>query len=159
MARYNRWQNGSLYGAAETLSDAERRKERGAFFGSIHGTLCHLLWGDRIWMHRFTGSPKPPGGIKDSPGLIDAWDDLVAQRRAMDETIIAWSDGLSEDWLRGSDTWFSGAVGREVTKPIWVLVTHFFNHQTHHRGQAHAMLTAAGAKPMDTDIIFMPDGA
>lgn len=157
MARYNRWQNESLYAAAATLSDAERRRERGAFFGSIHRTLNHLLWGDLIWMHRFVGSPKPPGGIKDSPELVADWDELVKRRQAMDETIIAWAAGLSQDWLEGSDTWFSGAMGREVTKPHWVIVTHLFNHQTHHRGQVHTMLTAAGAKPGDTDIVFMPE--
>jgi uncharacterized damage-inducible protein DinB len=159
MSRYNRWQNQSIYGAAAALSDAERRQERGAFFGSIHGTLNHILWGDRIWMHRFAGSEKPPGGIKDSPRLIADWDDVVRQRRAMDETIIAWADGLQQEWLNGSDTWFSGAMRREVTKPHWIMVTHLFNHQTHHRGQVHAMLTAAGAKPTDTDVVFMPDGA
>jgi uncharacterized damage-inducible protein DinB len=159
MARYNRWQNKSLYGAAATLSDAGRREERGAFFGSIHGTLCHLLWGDLIWMHRFSGSPKPAGGIKESPGLIADWEELVKRRRDMDETIIAWADGLQQEWLNGSDTWFSGAMGREVTKPHWIIVTHLFNHQTHHRGQVHAMLTAAGAKPADTDVIFMPEEA
>jgi uncharacterized damage-inducible protein DinB len=159
MARYNRWQNRSLYGAAAGLTDAARREERGAFFGSIHGTLNHLLWGDQIWMHRFIGSPKPEGGIKESVGLVADWDALSERRRELDETIIAWADGMQQDWLDGSDTWFSGAMGREVTKPKWMLVTHLFNHQTHHRGQVHAMLTAAGAKPTDTDVIFMPEGA
>ena len=66
MARYNRWQNRNLYDSADRLSDEERARERGAFFGSIHGTLDHLLWGDRIWMHRFAGTQKPAGGIKES---------------------------------------------------------------------------------------------
>lgn len=159
LARYNRWQNESLYGAAANLTDEARRRDRGAFFGSIHGTLSHLLWGDSVWMHRFAGSEKPLGGIKDSPGLFKDWDDLATRRKAMDEGIVGWADGLSEIWLRGSITWFSGAMGREVTKPNWVLATHFFNHQTHHRGQAHAMLTAAGARPDDTDLIFLPADA
>ena len=65
MARYNRWQNENLYGVADALSDAERRRERGAFFGSIHATFSHLLWADQIWMSRLAGSPRPEGGIPD----------------------------------------------------------------------------------------------
>jgi uncharacterized damage-inducible protein DinB len=155
MALYNRWQNNSLYDAAATLTDAERRRERGAFFGSIHGTLSHLLWGDGVWMHRFSGAEKPPGGIKDSPGLYADWDELRRLREKMDDAVMTWADGLSEDWLSGATGWHSGAMGRDVSRSNWVLATHFFNHQTHHRGQVHAMLTAAGARPADTDLIFM----
>jgi uncharacterized damage-inducible protein DinB len=158
MAGYNRWQNDSLFATTDTLTDAARRQDRGAFFSSIHGTLSHLIWADAIWMHRFAGTPKPPGGIKDSPSLVDDWADLAAQRIALDATIITWAGTVGNDWLRANMTWFSGAAGREVTKPNWFLTTHFFNHQTHHRGQIHAMLTAAGAKPDDTDLFFMPTG-
>ena len=66
MARYNRWQNENLYGVADLLSDDERRRERGAFFGSIYNTLSHLLWADRTWMSRFTDTPKPKAGIPES---------------------------------------------------------------------------------------------
>src|SRR5262249_61045576 len=69
MARYNRWQNANLYGVADTLSEAERRRERGAFFGSIFATLNHLLWADRIWMSRLAGTPQPTGGIPESVSL------------------------------------------------------------------------------------------
>lgn len=157
MARYNHWQNQSLFREAAGLSDEARRQSRGAFFGSIQGTLSHLLWGDMIWLHRFANMPKPAGGIKDSAGQFASWDELAAKRKTMDETIISWADALSQDWLTGDLTWFSGALGRDVTKSKWLLVTHFFNHQTHHRGQVHAMLTAAGAKPDDTDLPFMTD--
>jgi uncharacterized damage-inducible protein DinB len=156
MARYNRWQNENLYGAAEGLSDAERKRDRGAFFGSIHGTLNHLLWGDRAWMSRFAGTPKVTVGIKDSAGLYPGWEELKRERAQFDRTIIDWAEALDPQWLAGGLTWFSGAMQRELTMPKWVLVTHFFNHQTHHRGQVHAMLTAAGAKPGDTDLCFMP---
>jgi uncharacterized damage-inducible protein DinB len=159
MARYNRWQNQSLYREAELLSDDARRQLRGAFFGSIHDTLSHLLWGDAIWMHRFANTPKPEGGIKDSPGHFADWDNLATKRKAMDEMIVGWTDALDQSWLADDLTWFSGAMGREVTKAKWLLVTHFFNHQTHHRGQVHAMLTAAGAKPDDTDLPFMTEAA
>ncbi len=152
MARYNRWQNNSLYRAADGLTDAARREDRGAFFASIHGTFCHLLWGDSIWMHRFAGTSKPEGGIRESPRLVAGWVELHQRRDAMDATILAWAAGLDPAWLEGDLSWFSGALGKEMTKPRWFLLTHFFNHQTHHRGQVHAMLTAAGARPEDTDL-------
>lgn len=155
MARYNAWQNDSLYTAAATLDDAARRQDRGAFFKSIHGTLCHLLWADQMWLSRFAGTPKPAVRIHDSPGLVASWDDLVAERRTFDRTITDWAAGLSEDWLAGDLTWFSGATQREMTKPVGLVVTHMFNHQTHHRGQVHAMLTAAGARPEDTDLMLV----
>ena len=157
MARYNRWQNRSLYTAADTLSPEERRKDRGAFFASIEGTLNHLLWGDGVWMHRFAGTPKPAGGIAESTRRLPEWDMLKRERVAVDEAIVIWSDGVSEEWLAGDMTWYSGAAGREVSKPNAFLVAHLFNHQTHHRGQVHAMLTAAGAKPDDTDLFLLKD--
>jgi uncharacterized damage-inducible protein DinB len=157
MARYNRWQNQNLYAVADRLSAAERARERGAFFGSIHQTLSHLLWGDRIWLSRLVGLPKPPGGIAESVALYPDWDGLKAQRADCDRVIIDWADTIAPDWLAAEQTYFSGAIGREVTKPRWVLVTHMFNHQTHHRGQVHCMLTQAGGRPSDTDLPFMPE--
>lgn len=158
-SRYNEWQNRSLYGAAGTLGDAERERDRGAFFGSIHGTLAHLLWGDQIWMSRFAGTarPKAPNGRAAVTQYPD-WNDLARERVDFDQVIIGWADSLAPSWLEGDLTWFSGGTGRELTKPKWILVTHLFNHQTHHRGQVHAMLTAAGTKPDDTDIGFMAWG-
>ncbi|PZO03672.1 MAG: damage-inducible protein DinB [Hyphomicrobiales bacterium] len=155
MARYNAWQNRSLYAAAATLDDVARRQDRGAFFRSIHGTFCHLLWADRMWLSRFAGTPKPAVRIHESGELVAAWDDLVAERKAFDTTITDWADALSPDWLSGDLTWFSGATQREMSKPVGLLVAHMFNHQTHHRGQVHAMLTAAGAKPEDTDLMLI----
>jgi uncharacterized damage-inducible protein DinB len=157
MARYNRWQNENLYGAADRLSDTARRQERGAFFGSIHKTLSHLLWADRIWMSRFTGMPRPPGGIPESVSLYPDWENLKAERTAFDATILDWADGIDPAWLAADHTYYSGAMKREVTMPRWVLITHMFNHQTHHRGQVHCLLTQAGGKPSDTDLPFMPD--
>ena len=157
MARYNRWQNRSIFGAADTLSSEERRRDRGAFFKSIEGTLNHLLWGDSMWLHRFAATPRPSGSIADSASRIPDWDQLQAERKAVDEAIVIWSDGVGEDWLTENSTYFSGALGREVTLSRQLLVAHFFNHQTHHRGQVHAMLTAAGAKPDDTDLMLLKD--
>jgi uncharacterized damage-inducible protein DinB len=158
MARYNRWQNQNLYGAADRLSDDERRRERGAFFGSIHKTLSHLLWADRIWMSRFTPDvPRPQGAIPDSVALYPDWDNLKSERVGFDQTMIGWADTLEPAWLAADHTYYSGAAKRDVLKPRWFLVTHLFNHQTHHRGQVHCMLTQAGAKPSDTDLPFLPD--
>ena len=157
MARYNQWQNAGLYGVADALSDSERRQERGAFFGSIHKTLSHLLWGDRMWMSRFSDVSAPQGGIAGSVTLYADWDILKNERVAFDDTIAHWAGGLDQAALEGDLTWFSGAAQREITKPKWLLVSHMFNHQTHHRGQVHCMLTQAGGKPQATDLPFMAE--
>lgn len=156
MAAYNKWQNRSVYTAADGLNDAERKEERGAFFGSIHATLNHLLWADQIWMSRFAGTPGPKAGsIPDSVNQIDDWQDLKRQRVAFDDIIVGWAQDLDPMWLKSSLTWFSKATGREMTAANALLAAHLFNHQTHHRGQVHAMLTAAGAKPDDTDLMLL----
>lgn len=158
MAAYNRWQNGNIYGAADGLSEADRQADMGAFFGSIEATLNHLLWGDKMWMHRFSGRPLPHvSGIKSSVNETQDWNALKAERDGLDAEITAWAGAITAADLEGDLTWYSGALGREVSKPYWSTITHFFNHQTHHRGQVHAMLTAKGAKPSDTDLFVMPD--
>jgi uncharacterized damage-inducible protein DinB len=155
MAAYNRWQNENLYGAADQLTDAARKEQRGAFFGSIHATLNHLLWGDQAWMSRFAGTPKPRvPSIPESVGMHEAWDELKRERVAFDGVIVDWAERLDPAWLAGDLTWFSAAMGREVSKSKWLLVTHMFNHQTHHRGQVHCMLTQAGVRPGTTDLPF-----
>jgi uncharacterized damage-inducible protein DinB len=157
MAGYNRWQNENLYDVADRLSDEDRRKERGAFFGSIHKTLSHLLWGDKTWMSRFTDLPQPEVGIPGSVTLFPDWEKLKAERAGFDRTIIDWADKIDDAWLGVDQTFFSRATQREWTRPRWMLVTHMFNHQTHHRGQVHCMLTQAGGRPSDTDLTVMPD--
>jgi uncharacterized damage-inducible protein DinB len=158
MARYNCWQNENLYGVADTLSEDARRQECGAFFGSIHKTLNHLLWADRTWMSRFTSEVQSPQvGIPESVTLYPDWDGLKRERAAFDGTMVDWADRLDANWLHGDITYFSGALNRELTKPRWQLMTHFFNHQTHHRGQVHCMLTQAGGKPHSTDLPAMPE--
>ena len=157
MARYNAWQNRSLYGAADTLSDAQRRENRGAFFGSIHATLAHILFGDQIWMHRLAGTPKPKASsIKESVSAYPDWEDLKRDRAAFDAVMIAWADGIEQSSIDGMLTYYSGAAGREVTRPRPLLITHMFNHATHHRGQAHCLLTGFGCKPDDTDLPLLP---
>jgi uncharacterized damage-inducible protein DinB len=159
LARYNRWQNGNLYDVADGLSDEERRRERGAFFGSIHKTLSHLAWGDRMWMSRLAGTARPPGGIAESVSLYPDWDGLKADRMALDAAIIGWADAVDDAWLAADQTYYSGAAKRDITVPRWIMIMHLFNHQTHHRGQVHCMLTQAGGKPHDTDLPLMPEAS
>lgn len=156
MARYASWRNRAQFAATETLSEDERRRDRSAFFRSIHGTLNHLLWGDRMWMSRFDGLEAPVLPMAESPSLHCAWPALCADRSALDAAIERWSYRLTPELLAGDLSWMSAAVGRQVTRPFQELSMHFFNHQTHHRGQAHAMPTAAGARPGDTDLFLMP---
>lgn len=156
MARYAVWQNQSVYAAADSLNDTERHRDRGAFFGSIHHTLNHILWGDQIWMHRFADTPAPKApSIPESVGQVDSWDDLKCERTSFDGLVANWADALTPDWLAGTMTWYSVAANREISAPHGLLVTHMFNHQTHHRGQVNAMLTAAGATPDDTDLMLL----
>jgi len=159
MARYNAWQNGQVIAAADTLDEAARRADRGAFFGSIMGTLNHVLWADTIWMHRFAGWPKPRGGIPESPALHDDWAALKAARAEADRGILDWAGRVTDAALGTDLVWYSGAIGRDMVSPMALCVVHVFNHQTHHRGQVHAMLTTAGAQPGDTDLFLMPDPA
>lgn len=157
MAAYAVWQNHSIFAAADTLTDAERRLDRGAFFRSIHGTLNHLLWGDQLWLHRLAGTPAPMS--PDIPGSVSAfehWAALKAEREQTDARMLAWGERVAAIDLEGMLGWYSGAIQADITRPRWALVLQLFNHGTHHRGQVHAMLTAAGARPDDTDVPFMP---
>ena len=155
MAAYNAEMNRRLYAAAARLSDAERRKPRGAFWGSIHGTLCHLLWGDQAWMSRFDSWPKPAVIQKESAGLVEDFAELQRLRVDADARISDWAQRVDEPWLAEDLVWFSQSAQRELRNPRGFLVTHFFNHQTHHRGQAHAMITAAGEQTGDTDLFLV----
>ena len=157
MARYNAWQNRSLVAAADGLVEAERRRDRGAFFRSIHATFSHLLWADEVWLHRLIGAPKPAVGGSGSGAYVEDWAEFRARRLATDEAILEWAAKLDPEWLRGMLIWYSGAAKREIGKPRAFVVAHLFNHQTHHRGQIHAMLTAAGAKPDDTDLFLVDE--
>jgi uncharacterized damage-inducible protein DinB len=154
MAHYNAGMNARIYDAASKLSDDERKANRGAFWHSLHGTLSHLLWGDWNWMSRFDGWEKPPVGQKDSATMIADFDTLARERAAADEKISAWASRVDDAWLSGDLTWTSGTVGRSVTMPAGFVVMHFFNHQTHHRGQAHALITRAGGATGDTELML-----
>jgi uncharacterized damage-inducible protein DinB len=155
MASYNKEMNRALYDAAGRLGDAERRRETGAFWGSIHGTLNHLLWADRTWMARFDGWPPPPVLQKESAAMIADFATLKAEREAADAKIEAWAARIDEAWLAADQTWFSGTTQREMRMKRSFLVMHVFNHQTHHRGQVHAMITAANERTGDTDLFLL----
>jgi uncharacterized damage-inducible protein DinB len=155
MAAYNAEMNRRVYAAAGRLSDGARRLPRGAFWGTIHGTLCHVLWGDRMWMSRFDGWEKPAAAITDSAKLVSDFDALCEARIEADGRICDWAARVSPSWLAGNMVWSSASAGREMQTPRGLLVTHFFNHQTHHRGQAHALITAAGEATGDTDLFLV----
>lgn len=157
LARYNAWQNRGFYDEAHAMGEAARRQERGAFWGSIEGTLSHVLWGDLMWMHRLEGWDRPPGGGPESTRFAGSFDALRARREDTDARILAWAEAGPD--LEGELTWHSGATGRDVTRARALCALHMFNHQTHHRGQVHAMMTAAGRRLPDTDLIFMPEDA
>ncbi len=157
MARYNAWQNKSLIAAADRLDDAARRRDGGAFFKSIHGTFNHILWADETWLSRLIGTEKPAVGGRDSAVYIDDWAAFRLRRFARDQTILDWAATVQADWLNGTLTWYSGAAGRELGKPRALAIAHLFNHQTHHRGQIHALLTASKATPDDTDLFLVDE--
>ena len=156
MAHYNGWQNRQLKAALTTLDHAALTQDRGAFFGSILGTANHLLWGDRMWMARFAGIEPPDCGIPESPGLTGSVEEWALERFRTDSAMLLWAKGVRSVDLTGVMRWYSGALGHEVEKPLALCVMHMFNHQTHHRGQIHALLTQAGARAPVTDLPFMP---
>ena len=155
MAAYNAEMNRRLYEAATACPRPSGGATGAGFWGSIHGTLAHILWGDGQWMSRFDGWPRPATPIKESDHLIEDWAELCAARDKADADISRWAAKVDEAWLDEDLTWFSGAAGREISAPKRLFVTHFFNHQTHHRGQAHALITAAGEKTDDTDLFLV----
>lgn len=159
MAHYNRWMNEKVYAACDTLSDEQRKADRGAFFRSIHSTLNHILWGDYMWVGRFTQgtalSKEYPKGILGID-LHEDWNALKRARAAMDEDILAWSEAVEPEWLARDFSWYSGLTKSTRTRPAWLLVAHLFNHQAHHRGQVTTLLSQCGVDPGVTDLMLMP---
>jgi uncharacterized damage-inducible protein DinB len=151
-AAYNRWANERLYDAAAKLTDRDYRADRGAFFKSMHGTLNHLLVGDRIWMHRFTGQGDVPDRLDAI--LYDDFSTLRSARRAEDERIIRYVGALSEADLAGRIRYRTLSSPATLEQEIGPALDHFFNHQTHHRGQAHCLLTALTGDAPSFDLIL-----
>jgi len=157
MASYNAWQNKQLIEIVDAMDQAELDKNRKSFFGSILGTANQLLWGDLLWMSRFDGGAAPQGNLPESPKLHYTADSFLIDRLRADQRITRWAGRVKQMDLVGPMTWYSSSVQRSMTMQKGLCVTHFFNHQTHHRGQLHAMLTAAGQNPDVTDIVFLPE--
>ena len=150
-ARYNEWANRRLYDHAAKLSDAEYRADRGAFFKSMHGTLNHLLTADWVWMHRFTGQGPSPERLD----MIqhEQLADLRRAREAEDKRIVGYIDGLTEAELAGTIRYRRVSTPEVFEQALAPALAHFFNHQTHHRGQAHMILTALGHASLQLDLI------
>lgn len=151
-ADYNRWANRLVYEAAGKLDDAQYRENKGAFFGSLHATLNHVLAADRIWMKRFTGTGEAPKTLDAI--LFDNFAALSAARAAEDDRIVAFIADLSEDALAGHFTYTPVSNPVPVTQRLAPPLAHFFNHHTHHRGQCHMTLTALGAPSLPLDMSY-----
>ncbi len=155
MARYNQWMNERIYSLCAQLTDAERRSDRGAFFKSIHGTLNHLLLADKLWLGRFLGTPFPIDGLDQE--LYQDFNQLAVARKETDEAILAWTNSLTDQVLSGQLLYTSIVNPEPRQYDYWFAVTHFFNHQTHHRGQLSTLLNQCGKDCGVTDLIWLPE--
>ena len=155
MAQYNRWMNERLYELCSRLSDEERKRDVGAFFKSIHGTLNHLLLGDRIWLGRFLGEPFAVASLAQE--LHSDFAELWIERSRTDATIIDWAGSLTSADLAGELAYTSVVNPKPRRYPFWFAVAHFFNHQTHHRGQLTTLLVQCGLDPGVTDLIWLQE--
>jgi len=154
MAAYGAWMNGCMLDRCTTLTDAERKRDLGAFFKSIHGTFDHINYGDVSWMGRLTGSPMPAKRIGEI--THESWSDLDAARRALDLRMTDWAAGVTEAWLAETMSYVSVNDGKTRVLPRWILVTHMFNHGTHHRGQLSTLMKQLGIDPGVTDLPWLP---
>ncbi len=156
LAEYNRRANVRLYDACAALDEGELKRRRPAFFGSIHGTLNHILVGDRIWLARFSGARVPSTGLDAI--LYEDFDELRQARTREDARIIAFVADLSPGDLAATIRYVNNE-GRTFEDSVAVLIAHLFNHQTHHRGQVHGMLSATAVPPpvLDLHRVIHPD--
>lgn len=150
-ARYNRWANRRLYDAVATLPEADFGRDLGAFFGSLRGTLNHVLVADRIWLHRLTG--EGPTHARLDEIACESLAGLREARAAEDERILRVIDGLGEARLAGTLA-YRNMKGQAFEQKLALVLAHFFNHQTHHRGQAHALLTRLGHAGPELDLLY-----
>lgn len=157
MATYNAWQNRNMRSVCETLTEAELRADRGAFFGSVMATLNHILWGDALWMSRLDGGDGPSKPATDHKELCPTFASWTQERQRMDQRIINWAKGVSVESLSGDLRWHAQMLNKDMQKSMGLCVVHLFNHQTHHRGQVHTLLTGFGRKTEDTDLVLMPE--
>jgi len=166
MANYNQWMNRKLYDAASTLSDAELLMDRQAFFGSILGTLNHVALGDTVWLKRFARHPAGYTALTPLEAIAAPVDlrqlafadirELATHRAWLDQLIIDWAHTVRERDL-DQRLHYSNMRGVTADKPFFSLLVHFFNHQTHHRGQATTLLSQAGLDVGTTDLLALID--
>ncbi len=154
LARYNRWMNERLYAVVGEFSPEERARDRGAFFGSMHRTLNHILWADRAWLARFTDQPyaEPAYGAD----MYGDFAQLAREREITDTAILGWAGQLSAAWLAGTLDYRRSSDGGRRILPRWIAVTHLFSHATHHRGQLATLVAQAGKDLGATDLPAMP---
>ena len=157
MAEYNGWMNDKVYAACATLSDGERKLDRGAFFKSIHGTLNHLLWGDRANLSRLLKWDLPMGQPDDI--LFDDFEALRSERKRLDRIWLDWAEQLEEGALSAPIDVRSVVYKVHRRMPLYLLVVQALNHQTHHRGQLTTLLSQLGIDIGSTDLPFMPFAA
>ncbi|MGI9364701.1 MAG: DinB family protein [Rhizobiaceae bacterium] len=151
-AAYNRWANLRLYEAAGTMSEEDFHRDCSVAFHSMHGTLNHILVGDAIWLARFQQSPPPPHKLDTI--LAETLDELGELRSQADSRIIQFVDGLDMDQINAAFTYAPVTLPEPVTLQLGPALAHLFNHQTHHRGQAHAILTRLTGKAPPLDLIY-----
>ena len=150
-AAYNRWANQRLYAIVARVTDHDYRRDLGAFFDSLHGTLNHILVGDRAWLRRLTGEGPAPASLDEI--LYDDFSGLRAARDAEDKRIVAYVDGL-DDAAFSRTVVYANMNGERHEQPVAQILSHVFNHQTHHRGQAHGLLTQLGHAAPALDLMY-----
>jgi uncharacterized damage-inducible protein DinB len=149
---YNAWANGRLYEAVAELSTEQYRADRGAFFKSVHGSLNHLLVTDRVWMQRFTGEGDAPNRLDAI--LFETFIELLAAREAEDRRIVDFVDRLDDRRIAGTIKYRRITSPEQFEQPLAPALAHWFNHQTHHRGQVHALLTGLVGKAPELDLLI-----
>lgn len=154
MAQYNQWMNERLYECCARIPDEERKRDAGAFFKSIHGTLNHLLLGDKIWLGRFLGKPFAVTSLAQQ--LYADFDELRTERAAIDKVILDWTKSLTAEALTQDLSYTSVVNPKPRCYPLWFAAMQFFNHQTHHRGQLTTLLAQRRIDPGVTDLVWLP---
>jgi uncharacterized damage-inducible protein DinB len=152
LAQYNAWANWRVYEACAQLSDAERKAARPCFFGSIHRTLNHILVGDRLWLSRLTAGERDIASLDQE--LYSDFTELRAARVREDERLIGIMDRYDEAEMAGF-LGYRSMDGEAKRMPLVQVLGHIFNHQTHHRGQVHALLSGTPVAPPSLDLISL----
>ncbi len=150
LSHYNAWANKALYNACSELSESEYKRERKSYFGSINNTLNHILVGDRIWFGRLEGVPEKLS-LEDI--LYEDFNNLRSAREIEDHRIITYAENISQDTL-DSKLEYQNIAGNSHSDPMNIILRHVFNHQTHHRGQVHCLLSQTDIAPPSLDILY-----